>query len=98
MPKALISSQESVQNISSWKQIYDTDGETPITDTTPQIWVPIFTDIPNAQRVAQVEDNEFEVHSSLFWVDCNSSVTAEGYYYDSSDSTIKPITNAIQPE
>lgn len=98
MPKALISSNESVQHISSWEQVYVTDGETPITDSTPQIWEPVFTDIANSQRVAQVEDNEFEVHPSLFWVDCNSSVTSEGYYYDSSDSTIKPITNATQPE
>ena len=53
--------------------------------------------IPNAMRVAQVEENEFAVHSDLFWVDCNSAVNANDYYYDSSDSTIKPINHAAFP-
>ena len=45
-----------------------------------------------------IEENEFEVcPDSLLWVDCNASVTTRDYYYDTSDSTIKPIVNADPP-
>lgn len=97
MAKALISTNERVQSISSWVQITSTDGDTPVDENTPKTWDPVWTDIANSQRIAQVADAEFSVHSDLIWVDCNSSVTAEGYYYDSSDSTIKQITHATQP-
>ena len=98
MAKALISTKEKVQSISSWVQITNTDGNTVVDENTPKTWDPVYTDIANAQRIAQVADAEFAVHSDLVWVDCNSSVTAEGYYYDSSDSTIKEITHVTQPE
>lgn len=43
-------------------------------------------------RIAQVEDeaNIFEVHDSLFWIDCADDVTADSFYYD-------PTTLAILP-
>lgn len=46
-------------------------------------------------RVAQVEQQEFEVASPLFWVDCANNVVADQFWYDPSDQTIKPIP---QPE
>jgi hypothetical protein len=41
-------------------------------------------------RVAQVEEREFEVALPLFWVDCNSDVVADQFWYDPSDQSIKP--------
>jgi hypothetical protein len=48
-------------------------------------------------RVAEVEpDNKvFEVARPLFWVDCSDDVAADQFWYDPSDSAIKPIP---QPE
>ena len=40
-------------------------------------------------RIAQITDEEFEVHTNLFWVDCNDDINEHDYYYDSSDNTIK---------
>ena len=40
------------------------------------------------QRVAQVEDQPFDVSPPLFWIDCDDSVIADQFYYDGS---------AIQP-
>jgi hypothetical protein len=44
-------------------------------------------------RIAEVvnESNTFEVHSSLFWVECSDEVTAENYYYDNGEFKIIPI-------
>jgi hypothetical protein len=49
-------------------------------------------------RVAEVvaQGNEFEVNSALFWVECGDDVVADEFWYDPSDSTIKPIP--IPPE
>ena len=43
-------------------------------------------------RIAQVEDeaNIFEVHESLFWVDCADDVTAENFHYDPATLSILP--------
>lgn len=41
-------------------------------------------------RVAQVADNQFDVASPLFWVDCSNDVKADQFWYDPSDETIKP--------
>jgi len=54
---------------------------------------PIIEHIPNGQRIAEVLENEFEVSSPLFWIDCNSSVTATGYYYNTVNNSIEPIVN-----
>jgi hypothetical protein len=90
MPKALISSNEVVQHISGWKTVLTEEPGVELTN-------PIYTDIPNSNRIAEIEENTFEVNSALFWVDCNSSVTTDSYYYDSSDSTIKIIVNEPEP-
>ena len=42
-------------------------------------------------RVAQVEEQEFEVAPPLFWVDCAEDVRADQFWYDPADQTIKPI-------
>ena len=44
-------------------------------------------------RVAQVEQQEFEVAPPLFWVDCADDVVADQFWYDPVDQTIKPITS-----
>jgi len=98
MAKALISKIEVPQHISSWQQIYNVDKDTPVDENTPKSWDPVYTDIPNAYRVSEVRADEFEVHPSFFWVDCDDTVVADDYYYDHSDSTIKEITHAPQPE
>jgi hypothetical protein len=42
-------------------------------------------------RVAQVEQQEFEVAPPLFWVTCANNVVADQFWYDPTDQTIKPI-------
>ncbi len=42
-------------------------------------------------RVAEVEQNSFEVAIPLFWVDCDDNVVADQFWYDPEDSVIKPI-------
>lgn len=72
MKNALISPNEQVQYISGWVD-YDT---------------PIFSPIPNAERVAQVETTPFDVAPPLFWVECNDDVIADAWYYDAATSAI----------
>lgn len=36
----------------------------------------------NGYRIAQVEQQQFEVAAPFFWVDCDESVRADMYYYD----------------
>jgi len=42
-------------------------------------------------RVAQVEEQEFEVAEPLFWVDCADTDKADECWYDPSDQTVKPF-------
>lgn len=58
---------------------------------------PIRSPIPNGQKITQIEENEFEVASPLFWVDCNSSVTVMDYYYNTSTTSIELIVNVEKP-
>ena len=88
--KALIAKNEKVYRTSSWRDDTQDDGSV--------VKRPVISEIPGAYRVSQVEENEFSVHSDLFWVDCDSSVKADFYYYDSNDSTIKIITHEPKPE
>lgn len=44
-------------------------------------------------RVADVCSVPFEVAQPLFWVDCANDVTAEQFWFDPIDKTIKPIEN-----
>lgn len=75
---ALISPNESpIKYVSSWTS-----------DTPPQ---PIFTEILNSCRVAEVANAKFEVAEPLFWVDCANDVIADQYYYNTNDNEIYPI-------
>lgn len=42
-------------------------------------------------RVAQVEQQEFEVAPPLFWVTCANDIVADQFWYDPTDQTIKPF-------
>jgi hypothetical protein len=77
MKNALISPNESVSYISGW-----TDSPKP---------QPIYTTIPNAERVAEVASTTFEVAPPLFWVTCADDVVQDQYYYDSVSTTIIQI-------
>jgi hypothetical protein len=88
--KALIDPNSTVERISAWTNpTTDSDGFTHYTSTLEEI--------TNGQIICEIKDTEFQVADPLFWVDCNSSVTAEDYYYDGSDSTIKLINNEPFP-
>ena len=86
--KALISPDEKVQQISSWTS-ETVDGRTSN--------YAVYTDIPNGCRIVQTSETEFEVASPLNWVDCASDLDATANYYDTSDNTIKAISNAAEP-
>jgi hypothetical protein len=92
MRKALISPNEAITYVSSW------------TDTIPP--QPIYTTIPNAERVAEVIDTTFVVAPPLFWVDCPDNIVADDWYYDSVTATFvvtptpapkpQPVANGAQ--
>jgi hypothetical protein len=77
MNNALISPNEQVSWISGW--------------TTGDVPQPIYTTIPNAQRVAEVTTTQFEVAPPLFWVNCADNVVADLFYYDSVTHVINPV-------
>lgn len=85
--KALISPNEKVKYINSWTE--DPDDNT--------IYIASYAELENAQRVVEVHANEFDVAPPLFWTDCDASIVAEDYYYDTTDSTIKLIPNVAKP-
>ncbi len=49
-------------------------------------------------RVAQIEQQEFEVAEPLFWVTCANNVVADQFWYDPSDQTIKSFPEPDQLE
>ena len=76
--KALISPNESpIQYISAWT-----------TDIPPE---PICIPIENSCRVAEVENQTFEVSSPLFWTPCADDVVADQWYYNTNDNQIYPV-------
>lgn len=46
--------------------------------------------VNSGYRVAQVEENSFEVAPPLFWVDCSNEVIQDQFWYDPTDEQIKP--------
>ena len=56
----------------------------------------IMETIPNSARVAQIEENEFDVAPPLFWVDCDNTITTGGHYYDTVDKTFKEIVHVTK--
>ena len=86
--KALISPNEKVQQITSWTS-ETVDGRT--------TQISVNSDISNGCRIVQISETEFEVASPLHWVDCASDLDITANYFDTSDNTIKTITNAAEP-
>ena len=72
MKKALIDPSAVVTYVSGWNP--------PVSPSTR--YTPIISVVQNAARVAQVEDNSFQVAPPLFWVDCADNVVADIWYYD----------------
>ena len=87
--KALISPNEvfNYSYISSWTQ-----------DSQTQVWNPIYSEILNCQRVAQVEpDNQtFPVAEPLYWFDCSDDCKADLWYFKDGQVAVKP-TDAPNP-
>lgn len=78
--KALISPNEISPYIASWTYNMNT-----------RAWDPVFEDVPDSWRVAQVQEDSFEVAQPLFWVDCADDVVADEWYYQSSTGVILTI-------
>ena len=84
MKNALISPNESpIEYLSGWT-----------TDTPPQ---PIYTQIENSCRVAEVSDQTFEIALPLFWTECKDDVVADQWYYNTQDNQIYIIQNVPYP-
>lgn len=84
MKKALISPNEApIKYISGWT-----------TDTPAE---PIWSDVANSCRVAEVEDATFEVAGDLFWVDVSDELASQDIYYDTSEQTCKVIPANVAP-
>lgn len=85
--KALISPGEmfNLTWISSW-----------VKDDKDQ-WQPVYSEILDCQRVAEVELTPFEVAQPLHWVDCPDDCVADQWYYKDDACYIKP-TNVSRPE
>lgn len=49
-------------------------------------------------RVAWTNDVEVEHAAPLFWVDCDSSIVQDQFWYDPTDKKIKPMTENEQPK
>jgi hypothetical protein len=52
--------------------------------------VPVYSEILDCQRVAEVEPEAFEVASPLFWVDCPDDCKADQWYFKDGQCFIKP--------
>jgi len=73
--KALISPNESFTL--SWVSAWEDD-------------IPVYSEILDCQRVAEVEPEAFEVASPLFWVDCPVDCKADQWYFKDGQCFIKP--------
>lgn len=84
--KALISPTELVYRVCSIE--IDEDTGVKFQRTEP---------IPNAGRVAQVEQDEnvFEVAAPLFWVSCQDDCVAGVFYYDKETGSIEKINHTV---
>lgn len=49
-------------------------------------------------RVLEVVEpgNEFEVHSSLYWADCDDTVESFKYWWDPASSSFKKLPEALE--
>jgi hypothetical protein len=82
MKNALISPNETDSYISSWVDYF----------------TPVWTTIPDSQRIAEVADQRFNVAPPLYWMECADDVTAEEWYLDTATGLItKEPDPAPQP-
>ena len=81
--KALISTTEVFTHrwISSWEY-----------NELNKIWHPIYSEIDECQRVAQVEpdNNTFLTHESLIWLDCPDNCVMDEWYFKDGQIIKKP--------
>jgi len=49
-------------------------------------------------RICEVNNTAFEVHSSLFWIDCEDTVIPDHYYYDTETKEIKEVPQPSKKE
>jgi len=81
--KALISTTEvfTWNWVSSWER-----------NQTTQAWQPVYSEIADCQRVAQVEpdDKTFNVYHTLIWVDCPDDCVQDQWYYKNGQVQPKP--------
>jgi hypothetical protein len=80
--KALISPNESF-NL-TWISAWEDD-------------TPVYSEILDCQRVAEVEPQAFEVAPPLHWVDCPEDCVADQWYFKDGVCYIKP-TDVPNPE
>lgn len=81
--KALIDPRASVSYVSSW-------AGNPLK--------PVFSTYPNSARICEVEDAAFEVAPPLFWIDCDDTVIADQFWYDTVSGVISPVVNEPKPQ
>lgn len=94
MKKGLVDPNTKVYYISAWNP--------PVKQGEP--YTPVFTEVPNSDRLAEVIDNEFEVAPPLFWADCPDQAIADQWYYNNATQQflVKPQdapypTGAVSP-
>lgn len=85
--KALISPNEG--NVVSWVSSWNKENEQ---------WVPVFSEITGTQRVAQVEEQEFDVALPLHWIDCPENCIADQWYFKDGLLLQKPLDAEIPTE
>jgi hypothetical protein len=82
MKSALISPTAVLEYVSSW-----------VPDPAkPGSYSPVYSPVPNGQRVAEVTAQTFPVAEPLYWLDCPDDVLADVNYYDTvaQDFPLKP--------
>ena len=84
--KALINPNEDIKYISSY------DNQEPVYKI--EDLNPVYTVV--GKRVCEVVENDFPVALPLFWLDCNSDVTAENHYYDEATQSILIKPNDVE--
>lgn len=84
MKAALISPNEQVQ---TYDWVINNKG----------VWIPNWYVIPDAERVAEVTAQPFEIAPPLFWVSCADDVVADQWYYDKNSQQCVQIVYPPKP-
>jgi hypothetical protein len=72
MKQGLIDPNTQVFYISAWQN--------PAKEGEP--YTPVYTEVSNSDRLAEVADAPFEVAPPLFWVECPDDAVADQWYYN----------------